>query len=164
MTAPILSLRGISKRFVQRVDFAGKIANAFGAGLRETVVQAVADFDRAYTLNPALLQAQVGKALSEGIHHQPSKGLEIIRAAESKVEARGVGDPEALYKLAEAYALLGDHVSALRMLKHSIDTGFFPVPYFTRDPLLDSLRSDAQFPAIMRTANVRYEAFKKKFF
>jgi DNA-binding winged helix-turn-helix (wHTH) protein/TolB-like protein len=126
--------------------------------------QAVADFDRAYTLNPALLQAQVGKALSEGIHHQPSKGLEIIRAAESKVEARGVGDPEALYKLAEAYALLGDHVSALRMLKHSIDTGFFPVPYFTRDPLLDSLRSDAQFPAIMRTANVRYEAFKKKFF
>jgi peptide/nickel transport system ATP-binding protein len=45
MTAPILSLRGISKRFVQRVDFAGKIANAFGAGLRETVVQAVADFD-----------------------------------------------------------------------------------------------------------------------
>ena len=45
MTVPILSLRGISKRFVQRVDFAGKIANAFGAGLRETVVQAVADFD-----------------------------------------------------------------------------------------------------------------------
>ena len=45
MTAPILSLRGISKRFVQRVDFAGKVANAFGAGLRETVVQAVADFD-----------------------------------------------------------------------------------------------------------------------
>ena len=32
MTAPILSLRGISKRFVQRVDFAGKVANAFGAG------------------------------------------------------------------------------------------------------------------------------------
>jgi peptide/nickel transport system ATP-binding protein len=45
MNAPILSLRGISKRFVQRVDFAGKIANAFGARLRETVVQAVADFD-----------------------------------------------------------------------------------------------------------------------
>src|SRR5882757_7087314 len=45
MTAPILSLRGISKRFVQRVDFAGKIANAFGAGLRDTVVQAVSDVD-----------------------------------------------------------------------------------------------------------------------
>ncbi len=42
---PILSLRGITKRFVQRVDLAGKIANTFGAGLRETVVQAVSDID-----------------------------------------------------------------------------------------------------------------------
>jgi len=42
---PILSLRGITKRFVQRVDLAGRIANAFGAGVRETVVQAVSDVD-----------------------------------------------------------------------------------------------------------------------
>ncbi|HZY53438.1 MAG TPA: ATP-binding cassette domain-containing protein, partial [Reyranella sp.] len=45
MTPPLLSLRGITKRFVQRVDLAGKIANAFGAGMRETVVQAVSDVD-----------------------------------------------------------------------------------------------------------------------
>src|SRR6266568_3382413 len=45
MTAPLLSLRGITKRFVQRVDLAGKIANAFGAGVHETVVQAVSDVD-----------------------------------------------------------------------------------------------------------------------
>src|SRR4029079_10920222 len=45
MSEPILSLRGITKRFVQRVDLAGKIANAFGAGVRETVVQAVSDVD-----------------------------------------------------------------------------------------------------------------------
>jgi peptide/nickel transport system ATP-binding protein len=43
--APLLSLRGITKRFVQRVDLAGRIANAFGAGVRETVVQAVSDVD-----------------------------------------------------------------------------------------------------------------------
>ena len=43
--SPLLSLRGITKRFVQRVDLAGKIANAFGAGVRETVVQAVSDVD-----------------------------------------------------------------------------------------------------------------------
>jgi peptide/nickel transport system ATP-binding protein len=42
---PILSLRGITKRFVQRVDLAGRVANAFGAGVRETVVQAVSDVD-----------------------------------------------------------------------------------------------------------------------
>jgi peptide/nickel transport system ATP-binding protein len=44
-TGPLLSLRGITKRFVQRVDLAGRVANAFGAGIRETVVQAVADVD-----------------------------------------------------------------------------------------------------------------------
>ena len=43
--SPILSLRGITKRFVQRVDLAGKIANAMGAHVRETVVQAVSDVD-----------------------------------------------------------------------------------------------------------------------
>ena len=42
---PLLSLRGITKRFTQKVDLAGKIANAFGAGVRETVVQAVSDVD-----------------------------------------------------------------------------------------------------------------------
>ena len=45
MTSPLLSLRGITKRFVQRVDLAGRIANAFGAGVHETVVQAVSDVD-----------------------------------------------------------------------------------------------------------------------
>jgi len=42
---PILSLRGITKRFTQKVDLAGKIANALGAKVRETVVQAVSDVD-----------------------------------------------------------------------------------------------------------------------
>ena len=42
---PLLSLRGVTKRFVQRVDLAGKVANVFGARVRETVVQAVSDFD-----------------------------------------------------------------------------------------------------------------------
>jgi DNA-binding winged helix-turn-helix (wHTH) protein/TolB-like protein len=125
---------------------------------------AVADFDRAFSSNPMLLQAQVGKALSEGVGHKQTKGLEILRAAESKIEARGVGDSEALYKLAEAYAVLGDRASALRMLKYSIDTGFFPVPYFSTDPLLENVRSEAQFATLMHTASARHEAFKKKFF
>jgi len=41
----ILSLRGITKRFTQKVDLAGRIANALGAKVRETVVQAVSDVD-----------------------------------------------------------------------------------------------------------------------
>jgi len=40
---PILELRSVSKRFVKSLDMAAKIANGFGAGLKEQVVQAVDD-------------------------------------------------------------------------------------------------------------------------
>jgi len=126
--------------------------------------KAITDFDRAYKSNPALLQAQVGKALSEGLSHHESQGLEILRAAENKVNARGVGDSEAIYKFAQAYAVLGDRVSALRMLKHSIDNGFFPYPYFMSDPLLNNIRSESQFSGLMGSARQRHESFKKSFF
>ncbi|KCV61625.1 oligopeptide/dipeptide transporter, C-terminal domain protein [Bordetella bronchiseptica 99-R-0433] len=45
MDAPVLALRKLEMRFVQSVDFAGRIANLFGAGLRTQVVHAVADVD-----------------------------------------------------------------------------------------------------------------------
>ena len=41
MTAPILELHGISKRFVKTLDLSEKLARSLGANLREEVVQAV---------------------------------------------------------------------------------------------------------------------------
>ena len=41
MTAPILELHGISKRFVKTLDLSEKLAKSLGANLREEVVQAV---------------------------------------------------------------------------------------------------------------------------
>ncbi|WP_448192621.1 ABC transporter ATP-binding protein [Azospirillum sp. sgz301742] len=41
MTTPILELRGVSKRFSRHLDFAGRIAKALGANLREEVVHAL---------------------------------------------------------------------------------------------------------------------------
>lgn len=42
---PILSLRQVELRFVQRVDLAGRIANLLGAGLKTQMVHAVAGVD-----------------------------------------------------------------------------------------------------------------------
>jgi peptide/nickel transport system ATP-binding protein len=39
--APIIELRGISRRFEKKLDFAGRLAKRFGANLREEVVHAV---------------------------------------------------------------------------------------------------------------------------
>ena len=42
---PILELRGVSKRFVKRLDVAAKLANVLGARMREEVVHAVDNVD-----------------------------------------------------------------------------------------------------------------------
>jgi tetratricopeptide (TPR) repeat protein len=136
----------------------------FGEYYKNDHKSAAQDFDRAFELEPSLLQAQIGKALSYGIEHKESKGIDILHEAEKKIEARGVGDPEAAYKIAQAYAALGDKPSALRVLARSIDNGFFPYPYLVADPLLGSLRAEPQFAKLMRIAGQRHEAFKQNFF
>lgn len=47
MSAPLLSLSGVSKRFVRPLDLAEKVANLFGANRREQVVHAVDGVDLA---------------------------------------------------------------------------------------------------------------------
>jgi DNA-binding winged helix-turn-helix (wHTH) protein/TolB-like protein/Flp pilus assembly protein TadD len=121
-------------------------------------------FDSAYELDPTLLHSVVGKALSNAIKHQNAAGLSILQAAEKKIHERDVGDPEAIYKLAQAYAVLGDKTSALRMFRHSIENGFFPYPYFVSDPLLVNVRHEPEFAELMSTARKRQEAFKQAYF
>src|SRR5205807_5194301 len=103
--------------------------HGFGEYYKKNWKQAAKDFDRACELDPSLLQASVGKALGSAIAHHNREGLGILRETESKIEQRGVGDPEAIYKIAQAYAELGDKGSALRVLRRSIEGGFFPYPY-----------------------------------
>lgn len=122
------------------------------------------DFDHAFELDPSLLQAQVGKALSNAIANQPAKGLQILHEAENKIKERGVGDSEAIYKIAEAYAVLGDRASATRVLGYSIEHGFFAYPYFISDPLLAALHDEPEFSRLMKMAERRHQAFQKAFF
>jgi DNA-binding winged helix-turn-helix (wHTH) protein/TolB-like protein/Tfp pilus assembly protein PilF len=135
----------------------------FGEYYEKNLDQAAKDFDRAFMLDPSLY-AQIGKALSDSIAHRDSEGLEILSSLERKIEERGVGDPEAMYKIAQTYAALGDKTSALRTLRQSIENGFFCYPYFTTDPLLDGLRNEPEFASLLNMAQQRHEAFKKTFF
>jgi hypothetical protein len=135
----------------------------FGEFHQRDWTQAARDFDRAYELEHTMY-TQTGKALSDSIAHRDSEGLELLRDLESKIQQRGVGDPEGTYKIAEAYAVLGDKTSALRMLRYSIEHGFFAWPYFTTDPLLSNLRNEPQFSELMAVSRNRYAAFRKSFF
>jgi DNA-binding winged helix-turn-helix (wHTH) protein/TolB-like protein/Tfp pilus assembly protein PilF len=125
--------------------------------------QAARDFDRAYDLDPTLY-AGIGEALSDSIHQRKAEGLDLLRRLESKIREQGVGDPEATYKIAQAYAVLGDKASALRELRTSVESGFFSYPYIARDPLLDDLHSEGDFAQILNIAHQRYQAFRSSFF
>ena len=118
-------------------------------------------FDHAYERDPAMPQTQVGKALSYHIQHDDKSGLEMLNAAEAKITQRGVGDPEAAYKLAQAYAELGDSASALRIFRHCVEHGFFPYAYFVNDPLMHNVRQQAEFQATLQLARQRSEVFRR---
>jgi DNA-binding winged helix-turn-helix (wHTH) protein/TolB-like protein len=126
--------------------------------------QAEQNFDHAFELDRSILQAEVGRAFSFALQNQKAEGVAILRVLESKMQERGSVDPEAIYKIAQAYAVLGENTSALRVWSRSVENGFFPYPYFLNDPLLDPLRSDAGFTGVMNAARRRHEAFKNKFF
>jgi hypothetical protein len=108
------------------------------------------------------MQAQIGKALGHGIAGRPASGLKLLNEAEEKIVRNDVADAEGVYKIAQAYAALNDRPAALRLLRRSIEDGFFCYPYFTNDPLLDNLRGQAEFADLMEIARRRHEGFKRK--
>jgi len=135
----------------------------FGEFHEKDFEQAAKDFDRAYEIDPTLYSG-IGKALSDSIHQRPGDGLDLLRGLEAKIRERGVGDPEATYKIAQAYAVLGDKTSALRALRTSVESGFFSYPYVAKDPILSDLHSEPDFVRTLNIARQRYEAFKSSLF
>jgi tetratricopeptide (TPR) repeat protein len=136
----------------------------FGEYHQKNWQEAEKNFDRAYDLDRSVLQAIIGKAFSFGLKGQKQEGIATLQTLETTIRQRGVMDPEAIYKIAQAYAQLGDKAAGLRVLRHSIENGFFPYPYFANDPLLDALRKEDGFPSLMDAARQRHEAFKSRFF
>jgi len=135
----------------------------FGEFHEKEFDQASRDFDRAYELDPTLYTG-IGKALSHSIHQRKTEGLDLLNGLERKIRDRGVGDPEGTYKIAQAYAVLGDKISAMRALHMSVESGFFSYPYLSKDPLLNDLRREPEFDQALNTARQRHEAFKRAFF
>jgi tetratricopeptide (TPR) repeat protein len=126
--------------------------------------RAAADFAQAYKTEPQSLYTQIGQALRLHIGKQTAAGLELLHALEQQAEKQKVTDAEALYKVAQAYAELGDKAAALRLLRRSIAGGFFCYPYFANDPLLNHLRGEAEWAQLLQMARQRHEEFKRRFF
>lgn len=136
----------------------------FGEFYRNDYQRALGYFNRAFELDPTVLQAQLGKALAYDILRQPEKGIELLRQTEARVIESGVTDPEGLYKMAQVYAVLGARHDALHMFEHAVGGGFFCYPYFQRDPLLRSIRGEPEFADVLEQARARHDRFRTAFF
>lgn len=124
------------------------------------IKQAVEYFDRIIAMEPEgsiALWVTGCKALIEG---NIDKGLEATR----KMEQAQIPDAEALYHIAENYALLGDKVACTRMLQRTVDGGYINYPFMLTDSFFDSVRDDLEFQKILELAKKKHLAFKKKFF
>jgi DNA-binding winged helix-turn-helix (wHTH) protein/TolB-like protein/cytochrome c-type biogenesis protein CcmH/NrfG len=137
-----------------------------GLGLyyQNDFARAATEFNRAYAANGEMMQTNIGKALALALAGQAQAGLLQLRETEKVVAARGVNDAEAIYKIAQAYAVLGEKAAALRVLRRSIAGGFFCYPYFTDDPLLARLRGEPEWVELLALARVRHDEFKRRFF
>ncbi|HTF72026.1 MAG TPA: winged helix-turn-helix domain-containing protein [Edaphobacter sp.] len=125
---------------------------------------AQADFDHSFAMDSSMLQAIVGKAISLGIQHDNSAAAAMLQKLEAKINDRGMVDPEAMYKIAQAYAKIGDRKSAIRWLRRSIEDGFFSYPYFATDPLLIPIRNESEYPLLIEIARKRHDSFNASFF
>jgi len=117
--------------------------------------EATREFDRAYALNSVLSHARIGRALACALRHQKEQGLGLMK----DVERSGSDDGEMLYKMAQAYAQLGDPESALRLLHRAIALNFYPYSYFVRDPMLEPVRREPGYAATMELAHQRQQEF-----
>jgi DNA-binding winged helix-turn-helix (wHTH) protein/TolB-like protein/Tfp pilus assembly protein PilF len=121
-------------------------------------------FARAHQLDSSSLVSQIGEVLRLAMDGRNREGLELLKSTERKLEQDPFGDGELSYKLAECYSVLGDRASALRLLKKSIDQGFFCYPYFISDSLLDNIRGETEYASLMEVARQRHQRFKDTFF
>lgn len=64
------------------------------------------------------------------------------------------------WMLADGHALIGHREEALRWLRRSVDQGFINYPILsTLDPLLESIRGDAEYQVLMQQVQRRWQSF-----
>ena len=158
---------GDYKKFLSTLPIADSTYILFYRGFAEYYLRDYAladpDFIHATEMNADSLQGRLSQAFHCAIRQRNAAGLRLLRETEHRIAERGVTDPEGLYKVAQAYAELGDHAAALHMLRQSIEGGFFCYPYFESDPLLDHIRHDSGFMSLLEEARLRHDIFRGRF-
>jgi hypothetical protein len=65
-------------------------------------------WSRAFAPDPSLLLAKIGEAIADRAEGRNGEGLKLLRGTEGKALERAVTGAEGIYKVGQAYAVLGD--------------------------------------------------------
>lgn len=89
-----------------------------------------------------------------------------VKLAEEKIttaiaQGKGFGHfHHTAYHIACAYALMNKIDDAVRWLEHAADDGFPCYPMFTQDSMLNNLRQDPRFDALMARLRVQWDNYR----
>ena len=123
--------------------------------------RAAVEFEHAYTLDPSLLHAKYGRAFLYGISGKRDEGVRYLTGV---ARENPTVDGEMLYKLAQAFATLGDKSSALSSLQAAVDHSFYCSSCMAGDPLLATLRQEPAYTQVMSLAHERHQNFQRRYF
>lgn len=119
------------------------------------------EFEHAYALDPSLLHAKYGQAFWYALQGKAAEGWRYLNEVERE---NPTSDGEMLYKVAQAYALLGDKASALRSLRGAINHNFYCHACLIRDPLLDPIRGETEYAVLLKQALKLHDSFCQRYF
>lgn len=120
---------------------------------------AIQELDRAFEMDSTLLHARIGRAMRLALDGERADGSKILGA----LDLLAIPDGEMLYKVAQAYAMLGDSAASIRALERAVKQDFFCYPYISRDQLLVNVQNEPAFMRVVESARGRSEDFQTKF-
>jgi predicted Zn-dependent protease len=109
--------------------------------------------------SPVDRKAQAVLASFQAARHANADARRLVKA----IVASGYVDHHLAYSLGAAYAQLGDFADARHWLSEAARTGFPCYPWYVRDPLLDPLRSDAEFQRFMTELHASWQEEAAKY-
>lgn len=119
-------------------------------------------FEEAFQSDPEATISQIGKVYVYYLNNDKEQARKLLESIYESVIKNTMYDGEIIYKVAQAFAVLGQKDKALELFDLSIEKGFFAYPYFASDPLLKNIRNESLFRASLEKAKVRHERFKPK--
>jgi len=115
-------------------------------------------------MEPALLPAEVGKALSYSIKHENETWSETSDETEIGLKGQGVTDSEGITKSRKPTQWFRRQVAALHMLRLSIGGGFFVIlTSCVTPPAAELFATNLNFKTLMDQARQRHDQSRQAF-